>query len=290
MGDWISRALANIETQTATSDGVDAIRAAIMKDGVINASEVRKLLAIHKSGAPPSGEEAWSALLIEAVVDYFATSREVPVYQPEELRPQWGKAMYRMADAFMETFSKKSLEDLPMPLGYSERLSALVVSDEDSNVLIDAISVNGDILNAVEIRLMAALFARAVTYPAHLRAFAWRALSATVAADGEINNDEVSLIRALIMGPASLEGEAVSQSEAQALFAMDKSIGEDKKSDAWPTFFARAVGSYLLYEGATSGKVDQTERMWLEAQQAGHQSKATSALADFLTKWDGQTV
>jgi hypothetical protein len=247
------------------------------------------LLSIHKSGAPPSGQADWNELLIEATLDYFAIGREVPVYRADELRPNWGQAIYRLADDILESISSHSLADLPTPLSYSERLSALSVGEEDAAVLIDALGANGDVLDPIEIRLLASLFGRAASYPTSLRTFAWRALQATVLADNQINHDEVGLVRAMIMGPASMEGEAVNRDEAEALFAMDKAVGEDKKSDAWPQFFARAVGSHLLYEGGTPGRTDSAEQGWLTSQLAGHTSLGTQALKDFIAKWDGRT-
>jgi hypothetical protein len=288
MGDWVSRALANIETQAAAGNGVQSIRAAIMQDGVIDAIEVRKLLSIHKSGALPSGEPDWNELLVEATVDYFAIGREVPVYQAEEQRSNWGRAMYRLADSVLESISSQSLADLPTPLSYRERLAALSVSEDDAALLIDALGVNGDVLDPIEIRILASLFARAASYPTSLRTFAWRALQATVLTDNQINHDEVGLIRAMVMGPASIEGDAVSRDEAEALFAMDKALVEEKKSDAWPEFFARAVGSHLLYEGQTPGRMDGAEQAWLATKLTDHTSLGTQALKDFIAKWDGQ--
>ena len=56
MANWVSRALADIETQTESASGVAALRAAMMQDGVIGETEARELIAIHRAGKRPSGE------------------------------------------------------------------------------------------------------------------------------------------------------------------------------------------------------------------------------------------
>ena len=43
MASWVSRALADIETQTDNGSGVAALRAAMMKDGVIQQAEAQTL-------------------------------------------------------------------------------------------------------------------------------------------------------------------------------------------------------------------------------------------------------
>jgi hypothetical protein len=69
MASWVSRALADIETQTDNASGVAALRAAMMKDGMIQQAEAQTLIAIHRSGRRPSGEAGWSDLFVEAMTD-----------------------------------------------------------------------------------------------------------------------------------------------------------------------------------------------------------------------------
>jgi hypothetical protein len=285
MGDWMNRAFASIKSETDNATGVKALRAAMMQDGKLDANEARQLISIHKSGGPPSDHADWPEFLVEAISDYFALSREVPVYHADELKPDWARAVYRAADAFL----LDSLANVKEPATYSERLEAQGVSESDAAVLIDAISANGNILDATEIKLLGALFSRAVTYPKALRTFAWQALEATVMADKKIGDGEVDLIRSMVMGPASLEGVAVSQSEAEALCVMDAAIDDASKSAAWPAFFAQAVGSYLLYAGGSPGRLDGTEQAWLDSKTSVKTTLGTHALLAFVAKWNGQT-
>ncbi len=284
MGDWMSRAFADIETETNNAVGVAGLRAAMMKDGKLDKIEAQRLIALHKSGESPANGDGWTAFLIEAITDYFALSREVPMYDADELKPNWRRAIYSVADAMLVD----ALPDQVAEASYTQRLEKMAVEESDSDALIDAISANGMVLDSTEIKLLAALFARAVTYPKAFRAFAWEALKATILADSKIGDDEVNLARAMVMGPASLEGVAVNTDEAEAICEMDARVDDNHKADAWYVFTAQALGSHLLYAGGTPGRLDHQEKAWLDTKLAMLSAKSGDALKAFIAKWDGQ--
>ena len=278
MASWVSRALADIDSQTGNASGVAALRAAMMQDGMIAQAEARTLMAIHRAGKAPSGEAGWADLFVEAMTDYYALTREVPHYSDEELNPNWCHAIKRTLDAL--TFD--ALPDVPAEPTYHERLAALGVTEADAQVLIDAFAADGMVLDVTEMRVLSALFARANVYPANLRTFAWRAVQASVLADNTIQAHEVKLIRSMVMGPASLSGIAVDRVEADLLCALDQAVSDSQKDPSWATLYAQGIGNHLLFAGGTPGRVDGQERVWLNDKLSHGPTAATKALEAFL--------
>lgn len=278
MASWVSRALADIESHTENASGVAALRAAMMQDGVIGQAEAQTLIAIHRAGKRPSGEAGWADFFVEAMTDYYALTREVPHYSQAELNPNWCHAIKRTLDAL--TFDM--LPDVAEQPSYQERLAALGVTESDAQVLIDAFTADGMALDSTELRVLTALFARANVYPANLRTFAWRALQASVLADETIQGHEVTLIRSMIMGPASLAGIAVDRTEAEMLCALDEAVPDSQKDPNWTNLFAQAIGNHLLFAGGTPGRIDASERMWLNEKLSRGPTAATKALETFL--------
>lgn len=278
MASWVSRALADIETQTDNASGVAALRAAMMKDGMIQQAEAQTLIAIHRSGRRPSGEAGWADLFVEAMTDYYALTREVPHYREEELNPNWCRAIKRALDAL----AFDALPDSPAEPTYNQRLAALGVTEADAQVLIDAFAADGIVLDVTEMRVLSALFARAIVYPANLRTFAWQAVQASALADSTIHAHEVNLIRSMVMGPASLSGIAVDRVEADMLCALDQAVSDSQKDPSWATLFAQGIGNHLLFAGGTPGHVDGNERQWLNEKLSQGPTAATKALEAFL--------
>jgi hypothetical protein len=278
MANWVSQALADIESQIESASGVAALRAAMMLDGAIEQPEARTLIAIHRAGKPPSGEAGWADLFVEAMTDYYALTREVPHYRQDELKPNWGNALRRTLDAL----AFDALPDVPAEPTYRERLAALGVTEADAQVLIDAFSIDGLVLDATEMRVLSALFARANIYPANLRTFAWRAVQASVLADNTIQAHEVNLIRSMVMGPASLSGIAVDRVEADMLSVLDEAVSDSQKDPSWATLFAQSIGTHLLFTDGTPGQVDEQERLWLHEKLGHGPTAATKALETFL--------
>lgn len=262
MGDWVSRALASVESGvTSGGGGVAALRAGIMRDGAVDAAEAARLLTLHRSEAPVTREAGWDDLFVEALTDHFALSRELPDWDEADLRPDWAAAMRRAADAI----AFDALDDAPKPHSWTRDVEALGVKDSEAQMLVDALSANGLTLDRVEIRLLGALFARATQYPMALRAFAWKALAATVARDRMITDGETELVRALVMGPASCEGIAVSRVEANAILAINAACDRETRAAGWSQLFAQAIAMHVLHGSGSPGVIDADEAQWLAA-------------------------
>lgn len=256
MGQWMGAALAAIE-QAASAGGseLQRLRQAIHQDGAVSADEVRTLLDLHRSGRGAAMGPGWDDLLIEAVVEHFALDHAASGgWSDTDLKPDWGRALRRTMDAL----AMGNLPDQPL----STRLAGTSVSAESAQVLVDALGADGLVLSPVEVKLLARLFAHAVTYPMSLRAFAWKSLAATVAADRALTACDADLVRALVMGPASCDGVAVSRSEAEMIVGIT-AIGAASRDPAWDKVVAEALAMHLLYAGGSPGVVDGAEQAWL---------------------------
>jgi uncharacterized membrane protein YebE (DUF533 family) len=107
-------------------------------------------------------------------------------------------------------------------------------------------------------------------------------VQASALADSTIHAHEVNLIRAMVMGPASLSGIAVDRVEADMLCALDQAVAESQKDPSWATLFAQGIGNHLLFAGGTPGHVDGKERQWLNEKLSQGPTAATKALEAFL--------
>lgn len=282
MGDWVSRALTAVETASQqqgnlSGNGVDSLRAAIMRDGRVDASEAVRLLSLHRSSAPVVSEPGWADLFVEALADHFALSREVPAWSEEDLRPNWAAAIGRAADAL--AFGK--LTDVAQSASWRASIDALAVGEDEAAMLVEALSADGMVLDSTEIRLLSRLFSRAVSYPLSFRSFAMTALAATVARDKVINEEEVALVRAIVMGPASCEGLAVSRAEADTIIAINSACDRDARAAGWPRLFAQAISLHVLHGVGSPGVVDAEEAQWL-ARNVPSASPEAAALDELL--------
>lgn len=282
MGDWVSRALAAVEMESqinasSSGDEVTALRAAIMRDGVVDASEAARLLELHRSAAPVTKASGWADLFVEALSDHFALSREVPAWREQDLRPDWAAAISRTADAL----AFDMLPDRTPPASWRASVEALAVGEAEAATLVAALGADGLVLDAVEIRLLSRLFSRAVTYPKSFRDFAMKALAATVMHDKAITADEVELVRAIVMGPASCEGLAVSRAEAEAIIAIDAACDRQARAAGWPRLFAQTISLHVLHGSGSPGIVDAEEAEWLARSVPGTSPEA-DALKAFL--------
>ena len=256
MGHWTGAALAAIEEAASLGGSeLEQLRHAIHRDGAVSADEVRTLLDLHRSGRGAAMGPGWDDILIEAVVEHFALDHATSGgWSDAELRPDWGRALRRTMDAL----ALGSLPDQPL----STRLAGTSVSAESAQVLVDALGADGLVLSPVEVRLLARLFAHAVAYPMTMRGFAWKALAATVAADRALTACDADLVRALVMGPASCDGIAVSRSEADMIVGIT-AIGAASRDPAWDKVVAEALAMHLLYAGGSPGTLDEAEQAWL---------------------------
>lgn len=256
MGHWTGAALAAIEEAASLGGSeLERLRHAIHRDGAVSADEVRQLLDLHRSGRGAGLGADWDQLFIEAIVEHFALDHAAAGgWSEADLRPDWGRALRRTLD----TMAFGRLADEPL----STRLAGSAVSADSAQVLVDALGADGLVLSPVEVKLLGRLFAHAVAYPLALRAFAWKALAATVAADRALTACDADLVRALVTGPASCDGIAVSRSEADMIVGIT-AIGAASRDPAWDKVVAEALAMHLLYAGGSPGTLDEAEQAWL---------------------------
>lgn len=276
MGDWVSAALRALEEQAPSGDETARLRAAVYRDGEVSAEEARSLLRLHAQGAGQGAGAAWSDLLIETIVDNFALSRAEPDAAKLDLAPSWTRVRAMVAD----TLSFGAAPD-PVRARWSDAYPA-AVNDAEARVLIDALSVDGIVLDATETRLLARLFASAASYPEMLRAFALEALFATVTADAAITADEAQLVRALVFGPGGEGGIAIARAEAEALWRIDHLVRDGQKAPEWDAVFAGAVAAHLLSGGTSPETLDEAEIAWLLARLSAEPTRTERAVLDAL--------
>jgi hypothetical protein len=211
-------------------------------------------------------------------VDHFALSRAEPDAAKLDLAPSWARVRAMVAD----TLSFGAAPD-PVRTRWTDAYPA-AVNDAEARVLIDALSVDGMVLDATETRLLARLFASAACYPENLRAFALEALCATVTADAAITAEEAFLVRALVFGPGGEGGIAIAQAEAETLWRIDHLAPEGRKASEWDAVFAGAVAAHLLSGSAAPETLDEAAIAWLLARLSAEPTRTERAVLDTLER------
>jgi hypothetical protein len=281
MGQWMSAALEAVSQQAARQassggGGLARLREAVQRDGMISTDEARHIIALHRSGEGPALGDGWDGFFLEALVEYFALDHEHSGgWGDGDLRPDWGRAARRALDGL----AMDRLEDAAA----DARTPVTRVDEACAHALVDALGADGLVLSQLEIRLLERLFAYAVVYPVALRGFAWRALAATVKADGAVTEAETGLVRALVFGPASCEGIAVSRTEAAMLLAISAGAGAARPAQ-WDQLVAQAVVLHVLHGTGTPGTVDSAEQAWLDGELARVPSDLAGAVRTALAR------
>jgi len=89
------------------------------------------------------------------------------------------------------------------------------------------------------------------------------ALAAKAAHDKVIKEEEVALVRVIVMGPASREGIAVSSAGVDVIIAIASACDRDARAAGWPRLFSQAISLYVLQGAVSPGVVDAEEEQWL---------------------------
>lgn len=278
MGDWVSAALRALEDQAPSGDETARLRAAVYRDGQVSAEEARSLLRLHAQGAGQGAGAAWNDLLIETIVDHFALSRAEPDAARLDLAPSWA----RVRSMVVDTLSFGAAPDAARARWMDAYPAG--VSEAEAQCLIDALSADGKTLDATETRLLARLFASAVTYPYSLRTFALEALAATVAHDEAITAEEAQLVRAIVFGPGGEGGIAITRAEAETLWRIDHLVRDANKAQAWDAVFAGVMAAHLLSGGGSPDALDEAEIAWLLARLSAEPTRTERALLDALER------
>ncbi len=259
MGQSVQDVLASFSDPYAVGvDQIAALRRAIYADGAVNAQEARALLHLHRANAGLASVPSWSDLMVTALADYYGVQRETPDWGAD-YRPDYAGAVGRLATTMLPI---EKTSGCGRTFAWSDVDASL--PEEDAQALILAFQAeSGRVLDVVERRVLARIFDRPVDLPVSLRAFALDAVFATVSADGEIDEEEIMLLRRVLYGPAGDSGIAITRAEAEVVFALHLSLDAEASPHAWRDLFVKAVTSYVLFGGATPGVIDAAEASWL---------------------------
>ena len=83
-------------------------------------------------------------------------------------------------------------------------------------------------------------------------------LKANIIADGNVDAEEVSQMRTELYADGIIDAE-----EANWLFEINDATSNGSHHESWPTFFAEAVGDYVLKDERSPGVIDEEEGKWL---------------------------
>ena len=89
---------------------------------------------------------------------------------------------------------------------------------------------------------------------------------------GAIDTADVEVIRKLIYGMGSQNGMAISQTEAEFLFELNRTTAGADNVPAWRDLFVKAITMYLLFGGPSPDQIDQPEAEWLVGQMGESQA------------------
>lgn len=265
MGQKLTKAFETLGSDSQfTGEDLLELRRALYEDGVIDVGEVRHILKLHREGVG-GGLEGWAGFFVEAIADHFALQREVPDWGTE-YKADYDRAVSNVGRVFVNAARAITMMAKPKGAelgGHWTGVKAPLVDDEVDALIAAFEAEGGLVLDALERRVLARLFDRAVDYPERLKRFALEAVFETVRADGVVDADEVGLLRRVLYGPSGDEGIVISRDEAELLLALRALTHGAHNTDDWPEFFAKAVGCHVLLGGALIDEVDQIEAAWL---------------------------
>jgi hypothetical protein len=80
---------------------------------------------------------------------------------------------------------------------------------------------------------------------------------------GAIDAADVEIIRKLVYGLGGQSGMAISASEAEFLFELQRATAAAANAPAWRDLFVKAITMHLLFAGPSPDLVDEQEAHWL---------------------------
>jgi hypothetical protein len=193
-----------------TADDVQLLRAEVFRDGIVTRAEAESLFALHASCRDQSA--AWPRFFVEAVTDYI-------VHQEK-------------------------------PYGY--------ISEDNADWLMRAISRDGMVDTAAEMELLVSVIEKARSSPERLSAYALEQVALAVidgegplagsrtAAAGAVDKSEVDLLRRVLYAFGGDGNIAITRAEAEILFRINDSTGEELNHPSWNELFVKAVANFVL--------------------------------------------
>jgi hypothetical protein len=210
------------------------LKTAILKDGVIDADEVKQVRTAIFADGSIDREEADFLFDVNDAVS--------------------GKANHdSWRELFVEALSKHLLAD--------EKTPGVLDADE-LNWLIGKIQSDGAV-DGSELALIVEISRAAKSTPPAFQDFALRTVKQSVLADGVVDAAEVDMIRTLIYGEGSGGGSGVSRTEADFLFDINDGVTGKANHASWQTLIVNAITNHLLEDEESPGVVDEAEGDWL---------------------------
>jgi len=133
---------------------------------------------------------------------------------------------------------------------------------DEADYLINKIKADG-IVDDVELALLVNIVANAKECTDSFNAFVLESLKTAILEDGIIDADEVEMIRTVIYGTGSGEGEGVDRSEADFLFDLNDATSGKENAPAWKNLFVEALAKHVLEDETSPGEIDEDEAEWL---------------------------
>ena len=213
---------------------LDELAKDILEDGVIDADEVLRIRERIYADGVIDAEEA--DFLFELNDGASGAAND----------PGW-------KELFVEALSDHVLKDETSP---GE------IDADEAAYLIGKITADEQVDDA-ELALLVNIVANSTKCTDSFNAFVLESLKAAVLEDGVINDAEVQMIRKVIYGRGSGEGEGVDRVEADFLFALNDAVSGKNNSPAWRDLFVEAIAKHVLEDEASPGEIDEAEADWL---------------------------
>ncbi|MDP2341962.1 MAG: hypothetical protein Q8O67_13475 [Deltaproteobacteria bacterium] len=198
------------------ADEAKQVREAIFADGTIDRAEADFLFEVNDAVSGKANHESWRALFVEALTKHLLADEKTPgVLDADELT--W---------------------------------------------LVSKIQGDGAI-DGSELALVVEISRVAKSTPPAFQDFTLRTLKQSVLADGVLDADEVEMIRTVIYGEGGGEGAGVSRAEADFLFDINDGVSGKQNHASWQALFVNAITNHLLEDEGSPGIVDEAEGDWL---------------------------
>lgn len=224
------------------------------------------------------------------------------IYQDGGIDREKAAALFRLNrdhqdhDAAWAEFYVEALSDF----FYWREGSDSALTEEAEQMLMTWIGAPEAIDDATELRLLLNLMFRTNGCSETFRAYALDAVRHSVLhssqalyghaarAPGAIDAADVEVIRKLVYGLGGQRGMAISTTEAEFLFELDRATAGAANVPAWRDLFVKAITMHLLFAGPSPDRVDEQEAHWLIGQigtAGGHPNDR--ALLAYLEQEDG---
>ena len=236
-GRW-PEVLTSIEAEIRRTGRISAqqvleLRRALYQNGSIGRDEAKFLFELNRQSR--GDDPAWAEFYVEALTDFF----------------------------------------------YWREGTDSALTEDAERMLFEWVGRDGSVEDATELRLLLNLIFRSNGSSERFRGFVLASVEQSVLTSehaffghqerraGAIDRADVEVIRRLIYGSGGQSGLAISQAEAEFLFALNRATAGADNHPAWRELFVKAITMYLLFGGASPDMVDEQEAAWLAGQLGG---------------------